>query len=284
MVIVREFFCFQGLWGCFAMMEWEAAALVLSVRPYGEGSALVHLLSEEHGVSHGMARGGGSRKQAPLWQTGNLVMARWRARLSDQLGGVTAEPVQSVGARLLDLPLQLAMVSSACALADGALPQGEPHPELFMRLIRLLTLIAVAPEPPPMAAYIRWERELLGGLGYGLDLSTCAVTEATEDLNFVSPRSGRAVSVAGAGEWRDRLLPLPAFLRHDEEEGLPDEWLQGMTLTGHFLARWVFGVRHQPLPAARERLFERVRKLTEPNELQSDEVSIAPEPDLDEGR
>ncbi|EHH68568.1 DNA repair protein recO [Gluconobacter morbifer G707] len=146
-------------------MEWEAAALVLSVQPYGEGSTLVHLFSEEHGVSHGMVRGGGSRKQASLWQTGNLVMARWRARLVGQLGTVTAEPVQSMAAKLLDMPLQLAMVSSVCALADGALPQAEPHPELFMRMIRLLTLIGVAPEPPPLGAYLRWERELLSERG-----------------------------------------------------------------------------------------------------------------------
>lgn len=264
-------------------MEWEAAALVLSVRPYGEGSALVHLLSEEHGVSHGMVRGGGSRKQAPLWQTGNLVMARWRARLSDQLGAVTAEPVQSVGARLLDLPLQLAMVSSACALADGALPQGEAHPELFMRLIRLLTLIGIAPEPPPIAAYLRWERELLGNLGYGLDLSVCAVTGGCDNLNFVSPKSGRAVSDEGAGAWRDRLLVLPAFLANETEEGSSEDWLAGMTLTGHFLSRWVFGVRHQPLPAARERLFERIRRLTGKDEIIED-LNIEPAQDPDELR
>ncbi|WP_408871371.1 DNA repair protein RecO [Gluconobacter frateurii] len=265
------------------MMEWEAAALVLSVRPYGEGSALVHLLSEEQGISHGMVRGGGSRKQAPLWQTGNLVMARWRARLSDQLGAVTAEPVQSVGARLLDLPLQLAMVSSACALADGALPQGEAHPELFMRLIRLLTLIGVAPEPPPVAAYLRWERELLAELGYGLDLSACAVTGACDNLHFVSPKSGRAVSEEGAGVWRDRLLPLPVFLANETEDGNPEDWFAGMTLTGHFLSRWVFGVRHQPLPAARERLFERVRRLAGKDDATAD-LNTEPELDPDEPR
>ena len=242
-------------------MEWEAAALVLSVRPYGEGSALVHLFSEEQGVSHGMVRGGASRRQASLWQTGNLVMARWRARLADQLGTLTAEPVQCVAGRILDAPLQLEMVSSACALVDGALPQGEAHPELFMRLVRLLTLISVAPDPAPMGAYLRWESQLLAGLGYGLDLSDCAVTGAREDLMYVSPRSGHAVSQSGAGEWRDRLLPLPALMMNEADDGTPEDWKHGLALTGHFLSRWVFGVRHQPLPAARERLVDYVQRL-----------------------
>ncbi|GBQ88660.1 DNA repair protein RecO [Gluconobacter albidus] len=242
-------------------MEWEAAALVLSVRPYGEGSALVHLFSEEQGVSHGMVRGGASRRQASLWQTGNLVMARWRARLADQLGTLTAEPVQCVAGRILDAPLQLEMVSSACALVDGALPQGEAHPELFMRLVRLLTLISVAPEPAPMGAYLRWESQLLTGLGYGLDLSDCAVTGSADDLVYVSPRSGHAVSRNAAGEWRDRLLSLPALMMDEADDGTPEDWKNGLALTGHFLSRWVFGVRHQPLPAARERLVDYVQRL-----------------------
>ncbi|OUI83696.1 DNA recombination protein RecO [Gluconobacter sp. DsW_056] len=242
-------------------MEWEAAALVLSVRPYGEGSALVHLFSEEQGVSHGMVRGGASRRQASLWQTGNLVMARWRARLADQLGTLTAEPVQCVAGRILDAPLQLEMVSSACALVDGALPQGEAHPELFMRLVRLLTLISVAPEPAPMGAYLRWESQLLTGLGYGLDLSDCAVTGSADDLVYVSPRSGHAVSRNAAGEWRDRLLLLPALMMDEADDGTPEDWKNGLALTGHFLSRWVFGVRHQPLPAARERLVDYVQRL-----------------------
>ncbi|GBR70773.1 DNA repair protein RecO [Gluconobacter kanchanaburiensis] len=242
-------------------MEWEAAALVLSVRPYGEGSALVHLFSEEHGVSHGMARGGASRRQSSLWQTGNLVMARWRARLADQLGTLTAEPVQCVAGRILDAPLQLEMVSSACALVDGALPQGEAYPELFMRLVRLVTLISVAPEPAPMGDYLRWEAQLLASLGYGLDLSECAVTGSRENLLYVSPRSGRAVSGDAAGDWRDRLLPLPPLMANDTDDGTPEDWRDGLVLTGHFLSRWVFGVRHQPLPAARERLIEYVQRL-----------------------
>ncbi|QDH16195.1 DNA repair protein RecO [Swingsia samuiensis] len=245
------------------MVEWEEAALIVSVQPYGEGSALVHLFSEQHGISHGMVRGGRSRRQSFLWQVGNLVMARYRARLAENLGSIIAEPIQSVGNRLLDFPLSLAIVTSACALVDGALPQGEAHPELFMRLVRLLMLISLEPHMPSVTPYLLWEKELLAELGYGLDLSVCAVTGHRENLKFVSPKTGRAVSEEGAGEWRDRLLPLPSFFLNTAEDGSPEEWLQGMNLTGHFFSRWVFGVRHLPLPFARERLLNRVHGLVE---------------------
>ncbi|MBS1088986.1 DNA repair protein RecO [Gluconobacter wancherniae] len=245
-------------------MEWEAAVIVLSVRPYGETSVLVHLFSEEHGVCHGVVRGGASRRQASLWQTGNLVMAHWRARLVDQLGTVSAELVQSPAARVLDLPIPLGMISSACALTDGALPERESHPELFMELIRLLTLVGVAPEPPPMAPYLRWECLMLEVLGYGLDLERCAVTGMKDNLCYVSPRTGCSVSDEGAGTWKNRLLPLPRLFIDPDDDGDAQGWKDGMLLTGHFLARSVFGVRNLPLPSARERLYERIVRLCPP--------------------
>lgn len=230
---------------------------MLSARPYGEGSLLVHLFTEQHGVVHGIVRGGGSRRQAAMWQVGNLVLATWKQRLSGQLGSVSAELVQSMAARCLEYPLALAMLSSACAVADGALPQDEAYPEVFMGLVRLLTLISVAPEPPPMGAYLRWEAEVLVTLGYGMDLRCCAVTGVSEGLCYVSPKTGRAVSEEGAGEWKARLLPLPAvFLEHDAD-GDEAEWSAGLAVTGYFLERWVFGVRHQGIPYARVSLGER---------------------------
>ena len=123
----------------------------------------------------------------------------------------------------------------------------------------------------------------MGELGCGRDLSAGAVTGGWDNLNFVSPMSWRAVSEEGAGAWRDRLLVLPAFLANETEEGSSEDWLAGMTLTGHFLSRWVFGVRHQPLPAARERLFERIRRLAGKDEVTED-LNIEPAQDPDELR
>ena len=248
-------------------MEWEAPAIVLSAAAYGESGLVVHVLSEAHGAYRGLARGGASRGQAALWQPGNLVSARWFARLAEQLGTVTAELVHPSAARVMDHRLVLGMLSSCCAVADDALPEREPHPLVFRSLLRLLTLLSV--DPPEgarlgFAALVRWEAVVLAELGYGLDLSCCAVTGSGEDLAFVSPRSGRAVSGSAAGAWRERLLPLPRLMLDEDAAGSAADWRDGLRLTGHFLARDAFGQRNRPLPAARSRLLEMVERIAAP--------------------
>ena len=239
-------------------MEWEGPAVVLEARPYGEADALVTLMTEAHGPHRGLARGGASRKQAALWQAGNLVQARWVARLSEQLGSVTAELVRAGAVLVMDDALALGVVSAACSVAAGAVPEREAHPILFGGLVGLID--GVAGDAAPVATLVRWEAGLLAELGYGLDLRTCAVTGVTEGLRFVSPRTGRAVSAAAAGVWAERLLPLPGFLVGGDG-GDAAEWREGLALTGHFLARDAFGHHNRPLPPARTLLADRVAAL-----------------------
>ncbi len=237
-------------------MEWDAPAVVLDVRPHGEGGAIVSVMTEEHGRHAGLAKGGTSRGQAALWQAGNLVEARWVGRLADQLGAMSAEMVHPAAALAMEDPLALAALRAACAVAEGALPEREAHPRIFHGLVAFVATLArdTALALPDL---VRWEADLLAELGYGLDLSRCAVTGSTEDLAFVSPRSGRAVSEPAAGEWKDRLLPLPRFLL-GQGPSTASDWAAGLRLTGHFLARDVFGVQHKGLPAARDLLLDRV--------------------------
>lgn len=244
-------------------MEWEAPALVLSAAPYGEGSAIVHVLTGEHGLYHGLARGGSASRWRAVWQTGNLVRARWVARLSEQLGNISAEVVHASAARILDDPLPLAMLASLCALADGCLPEREPHPAIFQGLASLLARISLDPHwavAEAMPEIVRWELMLLSDLGFGLDLGCCALGGPADDLRWVSPRTGRAVSDTRAGEWRQRLLPLPGFVLHPDETGTPQDWYDGLRLTGHFLQRDAFGQRHRPVPEARFRLLDLIAR------------------------
>jgi DNA repair protein RecO (recombination protein O) len=245
------------------VMEWDAPAIVLAARPYGEGDAVAAVMTGEHGLHRGLARGGTSRVGAAVWQAGNLVQVRWVGRLAEQLGSFSAELVHPAAALALDDPLALAMLSAACAVAEGALPEREPHPRAFRGLLRLIALLqqgsAVAEE------MVWWEMLLLAELGYGLDLSACAVTGAAGGLAFVSPRTGRAVTEAAAGAWAARLLRLPGFLVGANTSG-PADWRDGLALTGHFLARDAFGHRHRPLPAARQMLYDRVAALAAESE------------------
>lgn len=234
-------------------MEWTDEAVVLSARPHGESAAVAALLSREHGRHAGLVQGARSAKQRGVLQAGSLVRARWRARLSEHLGTYTLELVQGFAAGLLDDPLRLAGLVAACAVTESALPEREPHPAVFDGLIALFdTLESMAWG----AAYVRWELGLLQELGFGLDLSRCAVTGGTDQLAYVSPRSGRAVSRAAGEAYRDRLLPLPGFLI-GQGGGGPEEVAAGLALTGHFLERHVFANRETGPPPARHRLVER---------------------------
>lgn len=238
-------------------VEWTAPAVVLEVRPHGEGGAVVSLLTEEHGRHAGLAKGGASRAQAGLWLPGNLVEARWIARLPDQLGALSAEMVHPAAALAMDDPLALALLSSACAIAADALPEREPHPRVFHALVSVIGHLAGGAEGV-LADYIRWEALVLTELGYGLNLGACAVTGVTEGLTHVSPRSGRAVSAGAAAPYAGRLLPLPAFLRDPTQPSAAEDWLAGLRLTGFFLARDVFALQNRPLPPAREALEARL--------------------------
>lgn len=245
-------------------LEREAPALVVFVAPQGENSVRVHLLTEEDGLVRALAYGGASRAGRALWQPGNVVKARLVQRGEAAPLRVSGELLYGCAARILSMPLALAMMQSVCVLADATLPEGEPCPSFFGATVKLLSFIGYDPDVAEQAGlsnYVEWELALLDVLGFGLDLSTCAVTGQTQDLAYVSPRTGRAVSVEGAGAWKDRLLPLPAFLRDSLQAGSWPDWLDGLRLSGHFLARDAFGQRHLPLPAARQRLAERVEKL-----------------------
>lgn len=249
-------------------MEWSAPAVVLSARPHGENGAVVSLLTQEHGRHAGLARGGGSRAQAPVWQPGNLVEARWVARLPEQLGSLAGEMVHPAAALALEDPLALALLSSACGVAEAVLPERAPYPACFAGLVSLIARLPGG-AVPLLPDYVRWEAALLAELGYGLDLTACALTGAADDLAYVSPRTGRAVAAAAAGPWSERLLPLPRFLLTEERRGSntpagPAEWLAGLRLTGHFLTKLALVRPRASLPRAREEMEERIARLPPP--------------------
>lgn len=244
-------------------MEWDLPAIILDARPFGEGDAIATVMTEEHGLHRGLARGGLSRAQAAIWQPGNLVQVRWVARLADQLGSFSAELLHPAAALALDDALTLAILSSACSIAEGALPEHEPHPRVFDGLVHLIARLSQG--PIMLSDLVRWEAILLTDLGYGLDLTACALTGATAGLAYVSPKTGRAVTAEAAGNWSARLLPLPSFLVGGNKAD-PEDWRNGLRLTGHFLARDAFGHQHRPLPAARQMLYDRVVSLAADSE------------------
>lgn len=246
-------------------MDWTDRGIVLSARKHGETSLIVQLLTEQHGRHAGLVRGGSSSRARGLYQPGNLVSAHWRARLAEHLGNYTCELVTGSAAALLDHGGKLAALSAACALAEAALAEREPHADVFESFAALIETLASAPAlgTPWSADYVRFELGLLSSLGFGLDLARCAATGTNDNLAYVSPKTGRAVSLSAGEAWRDKLLALPPFLLSDvidQAGAAPDEIAQGLALTGYFLERHVFAPNGQRMPAARNRLVERLTR------------------------
>lgn len=224
------------------------------MRRHGESSAIIDVFTEEHGRHAGVVRGGASRRMAPVLQPGAQLDVTWRARLEDHLGSYHAEPLRSRAAAALSGRLALAGLNAVTALLAFCLPEREPHPDLYVRSERLLDLLEHEDLWP--LAYLQWELALLEEVGFGLDLSACAVTGRLAGLAFVSPKTGRAVSREGAGEWADRLLPLPPVLlgQGDAED---TEILQALRTTGYFMETHLApSLGSHPLPEARGRLMD----------------------------
>ena len=239
-------------------MQWSEEGVVLGVRRHGETSAIADLLTRGHGRHLGLVRGGRSRKSRPVLQPGNLVIAGWRARLEDQLGTFTVEAVEMRAAGLIADSFKLAGLSTLTGWSQ-VLPEREPHPRLYDALT--VALAALDDDAVWPAVLVRYELGLLEELGFGLDLTCCAATGAAEDLVYVSPRSGRAVSASAGAPYRERLFALPAFL-HDADAGQPgaDEVIAGLRLTGHFLQRHVLQPRELAAPGARALVIDRLAR------------------------
>jgi DNA repair protein RecO (recombination protein O) len=234
------------------MLEWSDDAIVLEARPHGESGAVVSLLTERHGRHVGFVRGGQGRQMRPVLQPGNGVAATWSARLAEHIGNLTLELTAATAARWLDDRRRLAVLAAATAVCDRALPEREPHPATYRGLLALIRALEGEHWPE---AYVQWELMLLQDLGYGLDLERCAAGGANDRLAYVSPKTGRAVSLAAGEPYAERLLPLPGFLV-GRGGGGPEEVAQGLSLTAFFLAKNVFSPQDRDLPSARKRLTE----------------------------
>lgn len=240
------------------MIEWRDEGAVLAVRPHGENAAIVEVFTAAHGRHAGVVRGGTGRRMAPVLQPGAQVEVVWKARLADHLGAFTVEPLRSRAALVMGDRLALAGLNAVAAILAQVLPEREAHPALYARTVQVLDLLGQGEVWP--LAYLRWEMALLEEMGFGLDLSACGATGVREDLAYVSPRTGRAVSRGAAGVWADRLLPLPPVMI-GEGEATGAEIAAALAVTGHFVAtRLCASLGERPVPAARARLVAEIAR------------------------
>ena len=237
------------------MLEWTDAGLVLSVRKFGENDAVVCFFTAEHGRYAGLCKGAFGKRNAGVLQQGNLVGLRWKARLEEHLGTVSAELSTAYAARFLDEADRLTALSCICAMSD-LIPEREPVGDFFKKTLEQIALLEFGGWPE---RYVRWETELLALSGFGLDLSSCALTGTTRGLAYVSPKSGRAVCAEAGEPWKEKLLILPEFLTVSGKAPKDLEDLKNaFFLTGFFLENHLSKTLDCRIPAVRARLVEAV--------------------------
>jgi len=245
-------------------MEWADEGIVLSVRSHGETAAIVEALTHLHGRHLGLVHGGASRKAKAMLQPGNSLHLSWRARLNEHLGSLHAEPLRARSGALMERRDSLAGLNAFAAMAAAVLPEREPHVGVYGAAEVLLDAIAEQDFAHWAPLYVRWESGLLDELGFGLDFSRCAATGLTDDLIYVSPRSGRAVSREGGEAYADRLLKLPAFLLGSQNAGPSAAGIvDGLKLTSYFLLDRVLQPHGKELPPGRIRLAELAQRESE---------------------
>jgi DNA repair protein RecO (recombination protein O) len=239
-------------------MQWTDEGIVLGVKRHGEANAIAELFTREHGRHLGLVRGGFGSRLKPVLQPGNTVSAVWRARLDEHLGTYTVEPLYVRTASMFAAHHALFAVTHLAALVR-LLPERDPHQSVYADLHAVLEHLDDA---NVIAAHVaRFELQMLAELGFGLDLSSCAATGVTDELIYVSPKSGRAVSREGGEPWADKLLRLPVFLNDPDVVPSAHDLAAGFALTGHFLERLVLETRGQPLPDARTHFLTAISRL-----------------------
>ena len=238
-------------------MEFVDDGIVLSARPHGETAAVADIFTPHHGRWAGLVYGGQGRTQRPILQPGNSVRASWKGRLNESLGHFTLELTHARAGELMHDRLSLAGLTAACAVAEATLPEREGHPRAYHTMRILLDHLEEIEIWPAVMA--RWELGLLAELGFGLTLDRCAATGVSENLIYVSPKSACAVSAEAGEPYKERMLPLPAFLREASAEASLADALDGLRTTGHFIETRILHLANKELPEARKRVEELLR-------------------------
>ena len=252
------------------MPEWNDVGIVLSAKKYGEKGLIVNILTETHGRYVGWLNNYKTKNILSSVQPGNLVKVVWKSRIIEQMGNFKIELISSISGKIFDEKLKLQALTSLCSLLEKFLPERQIYSEVFNATKAFLDFIVINDEVDNeqwIKWYVKWEIGLLSSIGFSLDLKQCAVTGQKNNLHYVSPKTGKAVSGDGAGKFAPKLLKLPKFLGGAEVIGssVHEEIIMGLNLTTYFfknkLLSSINDTRLMNLPNPRDRLENMIKKL-----------------------
>lgn len=245
-------------------MKWTDEGVVLAVVPFSENEARLSILTHENGRQAGLYR---LSKRQPALQIGDMVLVTWNARLSEHLGRFAVERNAGLAARMFGHQWKLWLLQHACGLM-AVLPERHPYPKLYACLSELLVSAAMQDDLTVLAELTIFEKFTLAQLGFGIDLSECCVNQTREQLSYISPKTGRAVSMRAivegeAGAYVDKLFPLPPFwlggLHREDHHVVWHDILTAFRVTDHFWHKWLFNDK-QTFPSIRKMIISYVKR------------------------
>ena len=236
-------------------MRWESNGLILNFSKFNEKSYILEIFTEDHGKHKGIIRGLHSKNKRSIIEPGNEVFATWSGRLETHLGNYNVEPIKLWSSHILQFKDKLSAISSICSLISLTMAERQPNPLIYFSSKKLIEIVA-STKDDWIREYVFWEMQLLSEIGYGLDLERCAVTSKSSDLVYVSPSSGRAVTNEGAGDFKNKLLPLPKFMTDFKANYDNDDIYNALNLTEFFFKKRFFLPNNLNFPQSRNRLKE----------------------------
>ena len=252
------------------MPEWNDIGIILSAKKYGEKGLIVNVLTESYGRYVGWINYYKRKSILSSVQPGNLVKVFWKSRRIEQMGNFKIELISSISGKIFDEKIKLQALTSLCSLLEKFLPERQRYSEVFNATKAFFKVLAFNNEVNNeqwIKGYIKWEIGLLSSIGYSLDLKKCAVTGQKNNLNYVSPKTGKAVSRDGAGKFAPKLLKLPVFLGGTGVIGSSqnEEIIMGINITTYFFKnKLLLSINDNKitnLPNSRNRLENMIKKL-----------------------
>ena len=217
-------------------MNFRDQGIIITKNGFKENTYVVTLFTEKHGLYSGVIKQYG-KKNGDILAESNLVDFFWGARLHEHLGSAKCELIKSYSSFIIQNKTKLYAFNSIVSIIKKAFCEREPHNQFFPKFLSYLDSLKNNKDFS-FVDYIKLEIDLLSETGYQLVLDSCVVTGKTEDLYYVSPKSGQAVCKEVGQEYADKLLILPQFLINGIEPNLQEK-RQAFDLTSYFLNRYI---------------------------------------------
>lgn len=238
-------------------MKLTDTAIVLLMKRRSAKSAIITVLTHKHGIYSGYISI--NKRLFCALQIGNILQIEWSARLSTQLGLLYFELLESMSAFFLHNPNKILALCAVAKTLAKTLPERVPQRKIYDAFYSVL--LCMKRSRQWMAQYIKLELIILEQLGFGLELKKCPVTCSTQDLRFISPKTGRAISYTAGTPYKDKLLHLPQALydiNNDIEcvQHIETQFVKCLEVINYFLYKHCFEPSNIHIPIERELLYK----------------------------